>query len=87
MTWWDVLSTQEIKQDSAKTVNNSLWTNSAAEQIVQKQIKSHIPTKLIWIFALELICKFLIVSPAFLISKPTCIDSHNQDCMGNKCAN
>jgi hypothetical protein len=29
MTWWDVLSTQEIKQDCAKTVNNTLWTNSA----------------------------------------------------------
>jgi hypothetical protein len=29
MTWRNVLSTQEIKQDSAETVNNTLWTNSA----------------------------------------------------------
>jgi len=33
MTWWNVLSTQEIKQDSAKTVNHSL----PAEQITVKE--------------------------------------------------
>ena len=43
MTWWNVLSTQEIKQDGAKTVNHTLWTNSTCRTEVQKQIKSHIP--------------------------------------------
>ena len=48
MTWWNVLSTQEIKQDGAKTVNHTLWTNSACRTEVQKQIKKSHSQNLSW---------------------------------------
>lgn len=55
MTWWNVLSTQEIKQDSAKTVNHTLRTYSACRcrtDNSSKQMKRHIPKNVSWIILL-----------------------------------